>query len=255
MSKVLNNRVVIVTGGASGIGRAAALVMAENGAKVVVADRDEAGGNKTTDSIRAKGNEATFVKVDLAVEAEVENMVKAAVSSYGGLDGAFNNAGVAHHNKLVHDLTGEEWGRVIAIDLTAVFYCMKYEIAEMLKGGRGSIVNTSSGAGMVAIPRCSEYVAAKHGVIGLTKAAALDYGEHNIRVNAILPGFTATEMVVGRYGDPSMAEAKAKLLERQPMGRFGEPRELGESALWLLSDAASFVTGAAIPVDGGFLAN
>jgi NAD(P)-dependent dehydrogenase (short-subunit alcohol dehydrogenase family) len=254
VKKLLENRVIIATGAGSGIGRASAAVFAAAGAKIVVADVTEEAGQATVEAIRRRGGTATFIKVNVASEAEVEELVRQTVDVYGRLDGAFNNAGVEHHNKPLHELTAAEWGGVLGVDLTGVFYCMKHEIKAMLESGGGSIVNTASGCSKVAIFNCSEYVAAKHGVIGLTIAAALDYGTRGIRVNAVLPGLTGTEMVKRRYGDPSMAKELEKLKDHQPMGRMGEPTEIGEAAKWLLSDAASFVTGASLPVDGGYLA-
>ena len=176
-----------------------------------------------------------------------------AVSHFGRLDGAFNNAGIARKNKPLDELTLEEWDRAIRIDLTAVFLCIKYQVKAMLGTGGGAIVNTASSLGQVAIPCASEYVAAKHGVVGLTRAAGADYGARGIRVNAVLPGIIKTPLIERLMGEPSFAALKDRLIARHPMGRFGEPSEVGEAVAWLLSDAASFMNGAAVACDGGYL--
>jgi NAD(P)-dependent dehydrogenase (short-subunit alcohol dehydrogenase family) len=175
--EVLKEQTIIVTGGASGIGRETCHILARSGANVVIGDWDEVGGQDLVDELAALGMTSSFVKVDVTREAEVEHLVQRAVTQFGRLDGAFNNAGVEFHNKLLHELDIDEWRKVIDIDLTGVFLCLKHEIAAMLLTGGGSIVNTASGVGVVAIPACSEYVSAKHGVVGLTKAAALDYAK------------------------------------------------------------------------------
>ena len=251
---MLKGQTIIVTGGASGIGRETCYILAKAGANVVIGDRDEAQGRGLAEELTKRGSPSLFVRVDVTNEAQVESLVAQAVAKFGRLDGAFNNAGVEFHSKVLHELSAAEWRRVIDVDLTGVFFCLKYEIAAMLRTGGGSIVNTASGVGVVAIPACSEYVAAKHGVVGLTKAAALDYAKSGIRVNAVLPGMISTPMVQRRFEGPEMAEPYQRILGQHPMGRLGTPDEIGDAVKWLLSGASSYVTGVALPVDGGFLA-
>lgn len=249
----LEGKTIIVTGAGSGIGQASAVVFARAGANVVVSDISADGAMATVDMIRSHEGVATHVVADVAVEADVQGLVQAAVKTYGRLDGAFNNAGISQVAKQLHDLSTEEWERAIRIDLTAVFWCIKYEVMAMLNTGGGAIVNTASAVGQIATPYAAEYVASKHGVVGLSRAAAADYGVRGIRVNAILPGVTKTPMVVNLAQDTQFAALFDKLKERHTVGRFGEPSEIGEAARWLLSDAASFVNGSAMAVDGGFL--
>ncbi|MCM2393727.1 SDR family NAD(P)-dependent oxidoreductase [Streptomyces albipurpureus] len=250
----IRERVVIVTGAASGIGADTARLLARRGARIVVTDISEEGA-RITEEIRGSGGEAEFIRADIGVEAEAEALVAKTLERYGRLDGAFNNAGVEQCATPLHELTSEQWERAIRVDLTGVFHCLKHQIAAMLEAGTGgSIVNTASALGQVAIPNASEYVAAKHGVIGLTRAAAADYGRHGIRVNAVLPGIVETTMVARLSGDPTFSAYFDTLRQRHVLGRFGQPGEIGESVAWLLSDSASFVTGAAISVDGGYLA-
>jgi NAD(P)-dependent dehydrogenase (short-subunit alcohol dehydrogenase family) len=248
---MLNDRVIIVTGGAGGIGRATALLLAAAGARIVVSDVDGA-GEETAAMIREQGGQAAFVKADIGLEAEVAALVDETVNLHGRLDGAFNNAGVEQAFLPLHELSLEQWEHALRIDLTGVFLCMKYQIRAMLAGGGGAIVNTASALGQVAIPRAAEYVAAKHGVVGITRAAALEYSASNIRVNAVLPGIIRTPMIERAIEHPDFAPFFDKLLDHHPIGRFGQPREVGEAVKWLLSDAASFVTGAMIAVDGGY---
>jgi NAD(P)-dependent dehydrogenase (short-subunit alcohol dehydrogenase family) len=249
----LIGKTIIVTGASSGIGAATALQLAAAGASVAVVDVDN-GGEQLAQKIRDEGGHARFFKTDVSREDDVRAMVDAVVEHFGKLDGAFNNAGVEQANRPLHDLTIEQWNRAIAVDLTGVFTCLKHEIRAMLQLGGGAIVNTASSLGKVAIPNASEYIAAKHGVIGLTLAAATDYGSQGIRVNAVLPGITNTTMVARISTNPAFAADFDKLRERHVMGRFGEPNEIAAAVEWLLSDSASFVTGATVPVDGGFLA-
>jgi NAD(P)-dependent dehydrogenase (short-subunit alcohol dehydrogenase family) len=248
---MLTDRVVIVTGGAGGIGRATALLLAEAGARVVVSDVSD-GGEETAATIRERGGNAIFVKADIASEADVAALVDETLRHHGRLDGAFNNAGVEQAFLPLHELSLEQWEHALRIDLTGVFLCIKHQVRAMLGGGGGSIVNTASALGEVAIPRAAEYVSAKHGVIGLTRAAALEYGTQGIRVNAVLPGIIRTPMIERAIGHPDFSVFFDKLLEHHPIGRFGQPPEVGEAVKWLLSDAASFVTGAMIAVDGGY---
>lgn len=248
----LKGKSIIITGGGSGMGREAALLAARAGALITVADIGVPGGEETVGLIGQTGGTAQFVRTNIAVEAEVEALVAAAVKAYGRLDGAFNNAAIPQSAGILHELTAETFRRALEINVTGTFFCMKHEIAAMLKTGGGSIVNTASAAGVTAFPAAAEYVTSKHAVVGLTKAGAIDYGTCGIRVNAILPGATLTPMLVG-----AMAAApglEQYLIDQQPIGRLAAPPEIATAAVWLLSDHASFITGAAIPVDGGYTA-
>ncbi len=213
MTGVLQGKTVIVTGAGGGIGRAASVVLAKAGANVVVSDVVEESGVATLQEIKAGAGTGMFVKADLSAEHEVSVLVDRAVAAYGRLDGAFNNAGLEQCALPLHELTTAQWERALRVDLTSVFWCIKYQVLAMMKSGGGAIVNTASSLGQVAIQNASEYIAAKHGVIGLTE----------------------------------------KLKDRHPIGRFGEPSEIGEAVKWLLSDAASFMNGAAVACDGGYL--
>jgi NAD(P)-dependent dehydrogenase (short-subunit alcohol dehydrogenase family) len=206
------------------------------------------------DIIRSRGGVATHVLADVAIEEDVRTLVRIAIKTYGRLDGAFKNAGIVQIGKALHELTNEEWDRALRIDLTGVFWCIKYEVTAMMADGGGAIVNTASCVGQVGTKNAGEYVTAKHGVVGLTRAAAADYGARGIRVNAVLPGVTKTPIVAKLGADPEFAALFEKLKERHTIGRFGTPSEVGEAVRWLLSDAASFVNGAAMAVDGGYLA-
>lgn len=241
---------IIVTGGGSGIGQAAAKLFAANGARVTIADIDVARGEATLATITSQGGTAQFVPTDTARADQVKALVDSAVQAFGRLDGAFNNAGVPPSGKSLHEITIEEFERVNSVNLYGTFYCLKYEIEAMLKTGGGAIVNTSSIAGLVNVPGSGDYCASKHGIAGLTKAAAGDYGTRNIRVNAIAPGSVVTAMSQ-RWFDDDPAAAAAYVTATHPIGRVGQPIEQAEAAMWLLSDAASFVTGIVMPVDGG----
>ncbi len=241
----------MVTGAAMGIGRASALVFAREGASVVVADIDEEHGHETVALVEAAGGQASFVRADVASRGDVAAMVGHAVDTYGGLDCAHNNAGIAAPLAPLADYPDEGWDRTIAVMLTGVYLCMKEEIPVMLARGGGAIVNTASGVGLVAYPHQAAYTASKHGVIGLTKVAALDYGARGVRVNAVCPGTARTPMVDRAITrDPSI-DAHLKALH--PIGRIGEASEVAEAAMWLCTPAASFVLGAALPVDGGYV--
>jgi len=250
---LLKDRVIIITGAGSGIGLTTAHTIAGVGARVVVADIDLASAQAVVDDIRASGGDAAAVAVDVADEASVAAMVKFAVDTYGRLDGAHNNAGIEMANKPLHELTAAEWQRVIDVDLTGVFYCMKHEILAMKDTGGGSIVNTSSGAGLRGQVNAADYVAAKHGVQGLTKAAATEGGAFGIRVNSVNPGLIMTPMAKDRLmNDPIFSQALDYIRSRHHIGRFGETVEVANAVMWLLSDQSSFVTGSPLLVDGGY---
>ncbi|MGB0388730.1 MAG: SDR family oxidoreductase [Ardenticatenaceae bacterium] len=248
----LKDKVALVTGGSSGIGRATALLFAREGAKVVVADIQVEGGEETVGMIQEGGGEAIFVKADVSKSADVQAMINQTVEHYGRLDCAFNNAGIGGVPAPIADHEEEHWDRVIGINLKGVWLCMKYEVAQMLKQGGGTIVNTASVVGLVGTANMTPYVASKHGVVGLTKTVALEYAQANIRVNAVCPGVIHTPMI-DRFtgGSP---EALAQVVAMEPVGRVGKPEEVAEVVVWLSSDAASFVTGHPMAVDGGFVA-
>ena len=252
MAGRVDGKVAVLTGAGSGIGRATALVFAREGAKVVVADIVVAGGEETVRMIKAAGGEAIFVKTDVTKTAEVEVLVKKTVETYGRVDCAFNNAGIEGEMAPTADCTEENWDRVVNIDLKGVWLCMKYEIPQMLKQEGGAIVNTASVAGLVGFQGIPAYVASKHGVNGLTKTAALEYAKAGIRVNAVCPGVIHTPMVERFFNaNPQASEGMTAL---EPVGRLGKPEEIAEAVLWLCSDAASFVTGLPMAVDGGLVA-
>ena len=251
----LDGKVAIITGAGSGIGRATALLFAKEGAKVVIADNVVSGGEETLTMIRESGGEACFVKTDVSVELDIKNMIKTALDNYGKLDILFNNAGIFEERAPTHETSVATWDRVISINLRGVFMGMKYAIPEMLKIGGGAIINTSSVAGLISVPNQPSYCASKGGVLQLTKAAALDYATQNIRVNCICPGFLWTPMqesALESTGD--IEEAKRQTIEMSPAGRLGTPEEIAQAALFLACDDSSFITGIALPVDGGFTA-
>jgi NAD(P)-dependent dehydrogenase (short-subunit alcohol dehydrogenase family) len=247
----LEGRVALVTGGASGIGRATALVLGGRGASVVVADIDEHAAEETAKLIGA-GDRTIAIHADVTDPASVAAMVAAAVERFGALDWACNIAGVSNEQKPFTDHTLAEWQRVIDVDLTGVFLCMQQELRQMVSQGRGAIVNVSSGAGVVAAPGQPQYTAAKHGVLGLTKQAAQEYARSGIRVNAVLPGQTETAPM-REYLD-AQPDHGERILRRLPAGRMATPEEIAESIVWLCSDAASYVSGASLLVDGGLIA-
>src|ERR1700733_7199095 len=253
MTGVLQGKTIIVTGAGGGIGRAASVVLAKAGANVVVSDVAEESGAATVQEIQAGAGTGIFVKADLSVEHEVSALVDRAVTTFGRLDGAFNNAGLEQCALPLHELSTAQWERALRVDLTSVFWCIKYQVLAMMKTGGGSIVNTASSLGQVAIQNASEYITAKHGVIGLTRAAAADYGSKGIRVNAVLPGIIRTPMISRLTEDERFSAFFEKLKDRHPIGRFGEPAEIGEAVKWLLSGDASFMKGAAMAGDGGYL--
>jgi NAD(P)-dependent dehydrogenase (short-subunit alcohol dehydrogenase family) len=251
MSEAFEGKVVIVTGAAHGIGRSTCALFGEHGARVVAADIDEENGEQTAALVRDAGGEAVFVRTDVSEPADVERMVDTAVREFGRLDFAHNNAGIVGSGLPVPEYPIDDWNRGIGVMLSGVFLGMKYEIPRILEhGDGGAIVNTASGAGLVGFPGMCAYVAAKHGVVGLTKTAALEFATQGVRINSICPGTARTKMVNDWLGGDSENEAQVEGLH--PIGRIAEPREIAELVLWLCSDAASFMCGAAVPIDGGY---
>jgi len=253
MARELEDKVVLVTGGAAGIGRAAALAFAENGAKVAICDLKVDRGHELVELIESRDGRAIFIEADVSRAAEVDKLVLDTVSAYGRLDCAFNNAGIEGELAPTESCTEENFDRIIAINLKGLWLCLRREIQQMLRqGDGGAIVNMSSVAGLVGFAGLPAYVASKHGVIGLTKAAALEHAKDGIRVNAVCPGVIHTEMIDRLTGkDPA---AEKQFVDLEPIGRMGTPHEIGAVAVWLCSKAASFVTGHALAVDGGFVA-
>lgn len=245
----MKNKTVIITGAASGIGKATAELFAKQGAQVVLSDIQEEAGKATTESIVAAGGKAIFFKTDVSKPEEMEALVNFAIKTYGKLDVAVNNAGIGGELNLIADMSLEGWQKVIGINLNSLFYGMKYQIKAMLKNGSGSIVNISSILGSVGFAGSAGYTAAKHGVVGLTQAAALEYSAQGIRVNAVGPGFIETPLL-----DALDAEMKKQLVSLHPIGRLGKSEEVAELIYWLSSDKSSFVTGSYYPIDGGYLA-
>ncbi|TPE46220.1 SDR family oxidoreductase [Pontibacter mangrovi] len=250
MDRFFEDKVAIVTGGSFGIGRATAMLFAQRGAKVAVVDWVE--DAETVNSITAAGGEAIFIKCDVSKDSDVQAMVEKTVSTFGRLDYAFNNAGIEGASAPTHEVTEENFDKVLGVNVKGVWLCMKYEIAEMLRHGKGAIVNCSSIAGLIGFPGIPAYTASKHAVIGLTKTAALEYAQSGLRVNAICPGAIQTAMI-DRFIEKNKTTRDA-MVAGEPMGRFGEPGEIAEAAIWLCSDASSFTTGHALVVDGGWVA-
>ena len=255
MAGILDGKVALVTGGASGIGQATAVVMAREGARVAVADRAEADAAATVALINAAGGQAIAIGGDVTREADVAAMMARTVSAFGRIDCAFNNAGIAARavgpaGQRTHELSQAAFDTMLAVNLTGVFLCLKYEIAQMLsQGSGGAIVNTASIAGLIGLATSAHYVAAKHGVVGLTKSTAIEYAQDGIRVNCVNPGYIATPMT-----KETIAERGEEILAKVPMRRMGVPGEIAEAVAWMCSDKASFMTGASHVVDGGYYA-
>lgn len=252
MEKIFKNKVALVTGGSFGIGRATAIAFAKRGAIVVVADWLEDKDGDTIKSIKAEGSEALFIKCDVSKTSDVKAMIDQTISTFGRIDFAFNNAGIEGIMGQTHECTEENWDKTIGVNLKGVWLCMKHEIPMMQKQGKGAIINCASVAGLIGFPGLPAYVASKHAIAGLTKTAALEYAKLNIRINAVCPGVIKTPMVDRLTGKDKEVEKNYESME--PVGRMGQPEEVAEAVIWLCSDAASFVTGVIMPVDGGWIA-
>jgi NAD(P)-dependent dehydrogenase (short-subunit alcohol dehydrogenase family) len=249
--KILENKVALVTGGTSGIGKATAIVFAAAGAKVVFSGRREAEGEDVANSIRKSGAECLFVRSDVSNETDVKELIQKTVETYGRLDIALNNAGIDSPTKPLHEQSVEDFDKLMAINVRGLFLCMKSEIQQMLTQGTGAIVNTSSIVGLTGVAGVSPYVASKHAVMGLTRAAALDYAKQGIRINAVNPGFIYTEMTDRLVSTGITSEQIGSMA---PMGRMGQPEEIAATVVFLGSDAASYITGQSLVVDGGLTA-
>lgn len=243
------DKVAFITGAGSGIGRATALAFAKEGSKVVIADFSERGSQETLKLINDFGGEAIVAKCDVTSEEDIIRALDLTIKTYGRLDFAFNNAGSEQKAGAIAKTTTEEWDRIMNINLRGVFLCMKYQLPLLLKQGGGAIVNTSSGAGVIGIKNGGAYTASKHGLIGLTKSAALEYAPYNIRVNAVCPGYIDTSMMDRFTGGTK--EGREQVISEEPVGRMGKPEEIAATVLWLCSDLAAFVVGHALVVDGG----
>lgn len=249
MDKDLQGKTALVTGAASGIGKAVALLYAQHGAKVMLSDVDEAQGQQVAEAINAAGGSAHFFKADVGDAVQCQQLVQETVSAFGSLDIACNNAGIGGELNMTADYSLEGWQHIINVNLNSVFYCLKYELEVMLKQGAGSIVNMASILGQVGTPGSPGYVSAKHGMVGLTQTAAIEYAPAGIRINAVGPGYIDTPLL-----NLLSAEVKQQLIGMHPIGRLGKAEEVAELVIWLSSEKASFVTGSYYPVDGGYLA-
>ena len=247
---ILENKVALVTGGTSGIGRATALALSAAGAKVVFSGRRDSEGEETAALIRDAGTECLFVRSDVSSKADVKTLVQKTIATYGKLDCAFNNAGIDPHTKPLHEQSVEDFDNLMSINVRGLFLCMKYEIQQMLTQGSGVIVNNSSIGGLIAFPGVSPYIASKHAVMGLTRSAALDYAKQGIRINAVNPGLIATAML-DRLGSGSTDSFASTV----PMGRLGQAAEIAQVVVFLCSDAASYITGQPLVIDGGYTVN
>jgi NAD(P)-dependent dehydrogenase (short-subunit alcohol dehydrogenase family) len=250
--KILEDKVALVTGGTSGIGKATAIAFAAAGAKVVFSGRREAEGEDTANLIRQSGAECLFIRSDVSSQADVQSLIQKTVATYGRLDIAFNNAGIEPPMKPLHEQPLEDFDNLMAINMRGLFLCMKSEIQQMLTQGAGVIINNSSVTGLVGFAGASPYIASKHAVMGLTRAAALDYAKQGIRINAVNPGFIVTEIMNRALNIGLTLEQFASIV---PMGRLGQPEEIAATVVFLCSDAASYITGQSLVVDGGYIAS
>lgn len=253
MTQNFAGKVALITGAASGLGRATALLFAQHGAKVIVSDVTIDGGHETVKMIQDKGGDATFIECNVANEESVNNLISKTIETYGRLDYGINNAGIGGIWTATHKYPTDNFEKVMAINTTGVFMCMRAELDVMTKQGSGAIVNVSSVAGLSGFPNNVAYAASKHAVVGMTKSAGLEYAKKGIRVNAVCPVFTITPLVTGMF-DVIGDDMKDKLEASIPMKRFGKPEEIAEAIVWLCSDASSFITGHALPIDGGMVA-
>lgn len=250
MEKIFEKKVAVITGGSFGIGRATALAFAQRGADIAIADWIE--NKETEEAIKKEGAKVLFLKCDVSNSSDVKAFIEKVIARFGRIDFAFNNAGVEGNNALIHECTEENWDKTIGINLRGVWLCMKHEIPHMLRQGKGAIVNCASVAGLIGFPGLPAYVVSKHGIVGLTKNAGLEYAKLGIRVNAVCPGVIKTDMIDRVTGKNKEVEKQYESME--PVGRMGKPEEVAEAVVWLCSDAASFITGHAMPVDGGWIA-
>ncbi len=253
MSRILHKKSILITGGSTGIGKATVLRCAEEGAQITLADINEDGAEEVVAKVNSSGGSAVFCHADVTQANDVRHMIEVATSSFGQLDGAFNNAGIEGAFTSITKMTEAEYDRTVNVDMKGVWLCLKYQVEAFLKQETaGSIVSTASVAGLVGTRGGSAYCGAKHGVVGMTKSVALEYARKSIRINAVCPGIIQTPMV-DRMTSESGISAQA-LVDQEPMARLGQPQEIAEAVIWLLSDQSSFVTGVAMPVDGGFIA-